>query len=319
MGRKLFVSMVVALLACVAGAQDVGLLLGLEGKNGESHTVWIGQQGVAVFARKAGDGYWLWRDDGFWHIVSEDLTWSGGRATVTITDPEGKVTVIKRDEESPARDYHVMYVAPKTIGLKWALLGGQDLPQSGLGSDRDSKVYWIARYKNLKWSDLGTAVEVGSVFDRVRVRLFTDDGKSAGDSFPGYFESEASPTSWTLTRELGQWHLTGSILAKDPALFPLSQEYSAGVVSDRSLGGNHSPGLHWFKIWFKIGSEYPRAFEFTTSPDGKLTVIVTPTDVFVHRSSGSSLGRRVQRVRVQATRIVMTQWLEGADVRKVAS
>ena len=117
MGRKLLVSLLVAALACVTVADDTGLLLGLSGKNGNTHTVWIGQQGVAVFARKAGDGYWLWKDGGFWHVVNDDRSRSGGRAIVTITSPEGETTVIKGEEGRPDTDFFVMYLAPRSLGL----------------------------------------------------------------------------------------------------------------------------------------------------------------------------------------------------------
>ena len=76
-------------LSAVASAEDVGILLGLGSPDGTGSTVWISQQGVATITKRAGAGYWLWKDGGFWHVLDEDRKRSGRTATVTITSPDG--------------------------------------------------------------------------------------------------------------------------------------------------------------------------------------------------------------------------------------
>lgn len=316
MGRKLLVSLLAAALACAAVAQDTGLLLGLSGKNGESHTVWIGQQGVAVFARNAGDGYWLWKDGGFWHVVNDDRSRTGGRATVTITGPDGETTVMKGEEGRPDTDYFVAYIAPLSIGLlqrmNWANAPIRVGNSGGTVFDGTPTVSARA-YRNLAWGDLETAIEVESVFDKQIVKSFYNAPPPAG--FTGGQVRDVSASNWTLRRDRGLWNLNGMTLGESRNFLAGSSDYHVVAVDRIDLGAGSMTG----PSWARVQSEYLDAIDFTTSPDGSLTVIVTPTDVFVHRSNGSSLGRRVQRVRVQSTRVAMTQWFEGGDVRKVAA
>ena len=308
---KLLVSLVVSVLACAASADDVGLLLGLGGPNGTGSTVWVGRQGVAVFARRAGDGYWLWEDAGFWHVLDEDLSRSGGRATVSITDREGQTSMYAWKSEMPETSYIVSYVSPKALGLKsrpdfeppFLFAGAGFAPWGGTG------VY----YRNVFWSVTSVSMRVGQALGELMAENFK---KSAAEAIQGpgiVYQAKVSAEDWTLIRERGAWMLAG-ILYPDWGSGLEPGEFIVGEVRDRGFGAHGSQRPNWSRIV----SEYPNATDYATSPDSSLTVIVTPTDVFVHRSSSGSLGRRVQRVHVASTRIVMTQWFEGGDVRKVA-
>lgn len=311
-----FAAVAIFALAGLALADDTGLLLGLSGKDGVSHTVWVGQQGVAVFARKAGDGYWLWKDGGFWQVVNEDRTRSGGRATVTITDPDGKATVIKGEEGRPDTDFFVMYLAPRALGLMQRM-NWSDAPvlvgKAGTAFFDGTPPRTAMAYRNLAWGDLETAIEVESVFDEQTVESFYKHAPLGG--FDGVSRSpDVSASNWTLSREHGLWNLAGQVFVDERSIRSSAGAYQVTAVDRADLGAGSMNG----PSWARVQSEYLDAIDFTTSPDGSLTVVVTPTGVFVHRSSGRSLGRRVQRVRVAAVRVVMTQWFEGGDVRKVA-
>ena len=169
-------------------------------------------------------------------------------------------------------------------------------------------------YRNLAWGDLETAIEVETVFNEQIVKSFYKHAPMGGFGRGSGNRPDVSASNWTLIRDLGLWNLNG-MLARDLTHIPVrSTTYAVTAVDRVELGEGSMNG----PSWARVQSEYLDAIDFTTSPDGNLTVIVTPTDVFVHRSSGSSLGRRVQRVRVTADRVVMTQWFEGGDVRKVA-
>ena len=322
-------------LSVVASAEDTGLLLGLSDREGGSHTVWIGQQGVATFARRAGDGYWLWKEGGFIHIVDEDLTRSGGRATVTVTDADGKVRVIKGEEGRPDTDFHVMYVAPRGIGLMRKMSragpqgssGGSSGRGGGFGGGGQFAGFGGARrifpgsFRNFDWSDFQSVVDVDAVFKEEIVDEFNESAKRAfpinGPSGVIASNGEVSPSNWTLQRDQGAWFLGGLAYQSSHPGFGGSREqrFVVGIVDHKELGSVSVNGPKWSRIV----SEYPDVIDFTVSPDGKLTVIVTPTDVFVHASSNSSLKRRLQRVRVPADRIVMTQWIGDSEVRKVAT
>ena len=331
--RKLF-ALALLFASTAAFADDMGLLLGLSSKEGVASTVWIGQQGVATFARRAGDGYWLWQEKGFMHIVPEDLSRSGGRATVTVTDIDGKVSVIKGEEGRPDTDFHVMYVAPRGIGLMRSMnsgapqsggnvvsggqVGGFGGGQNGFAGGSGYRVF-PRSYRHHDWQDLATALDVGDVFDEKLANEFLRNAESYASSRissgKAPVDGDVSPSNWTLRRDQGSWALYG-------LLYPPFGMSGSGSDLEFPVRGfdNASLGAVFVKgpSWSRIVSEYPDAIDFAVSPDGKMTVIVTPTDVFVHESSMSSLKKRVQRVRVPAERVVMTQWLEGSEVRKVS-
>ena len=328
MKRVLVLSLIA--LSVVASTQDTGLLLGLSDREGNSSTVWIGQQGVATFARRAGEGYWLWKDSGFMHIVPEVFSSSEGRSTVTVTDLDGTVRVIKGEEGRPDTDFHIMYVALRGIGLLRMMSVAAPQDNSGgfggggsaggfggqaFGSSRRS----LPRsFRHHDWADLETAVDIDQVFDERVVDKFNEAAsRSVISNGPEgvIYGGEASPSNWTLRRDRGTWSLTGLVYDSSQRRFGGigDQEFTVQGVTHKELGSFEVKGPRWSRIV----SEYPDAIDFTVSPDGKLTVIVTPTDVFVHKSSGSSLQKRLQRVRVPADRIVMTQWIGDSEVRKV--
>ena len=312
MGRKLLVSPILALLACLAGAQDVGLLLGLGGKEGRSHTVWIGQQGVAVFARRAGDGYWLWRDDGLWHVEDEGQLRTLNQGIVSITDPKGSAIGLLDQYKKPLKTNFVKYVSNNAIGVATQPNPNRTHIFGGTGDDPTGGTGYVCL--NLSWSDLDRTMKVAQAFDQHMAQLFKDSAIEAIQGEGIVYRHRVPAENWTLEHEQGTWMLFGILYPENRGSDLDAGSFSVGEINDPGLGAHASRRPRWARIQ----TEYPDAIDFTTSPDGKLTVIVTPTDVFVHRSSGSSLGRRLRRVRVKSDRIVMTQWIEDKNVRKVA-
>jgi hypothetical protein len=92
-------------------------------------------------------------------------------------------------------------------------------------------------------------------------------------------------------------------------------DFFVQAVDDPRFGKRPPTG----PTWARVRSEYPDALDFTTSPDGALTVVVTEEVVYLHASGRTSLGRRLQHVRADASRIVGAQWLEGDDLAKASA
>ena len=303
-------------LSAVASAEDVGILLGLGSPGGTGSTLWISQQGVATITQRAGQGYWLWREDGFWHIVSEDLRASGGRARVMVTDASGNVTVVTADDLNPQTDYWVTFVAPKVLGMGFHL-------EFGLGTksidpkDLEDLEKWIYRrrsiYRNVGWHELDREIDAGEYFDGQTMKKFYEMLNERTGSLATDPDSEMPPTNWTLTRDQGRWYLggyyrlgPGDVGGAFPDDVPRAMSPDLGAHSGRR------------PTWSQITRKYPNAIDYATSPSGELTIIITPNETFIHKSNGRSLQQLLRKVTVTADRIVMTQWLEGDEVRKVA-
>ena len=302
-----------------AVAQESGVLLSLANRDGQTSTAWLGTKGVASFAKRAtAAGFLVWREDGLWRVAEDDKSRTGGVSTVRVTDPKGKVTVIQGEEGRPETSYHVIYVSAFGIGLLQTMKAAvePDANTAGGFGGLGGKSY-PSVYKNFAWSDLSMTAEVGVVFGESVAKLFDDGaevtGRSAGG---GKWDREASPTNWTLLREPGQWSLKGRVLpdaADTIGSGPL--DFRVTKINDLRFGEAPERGPNWARV----RGEYPDAIDFTTSPDGSLTVVVTEDVVYLHASNGTSLGRRLQLLRVESTRLVGAQWLDGDAVAKVAT
>jgi hypothetical protein len=124
---------------------------------------------------------------------------------------------------------------------------------------------------------------------------------------------EASPTNWILSREPGAWFLSGRIFARESGSLP-PKDFRVANINDKRFGVKPEKG----PTWARIRSEYPDAIDFTTSPNGALTVVVTEDTAYVHQSTASSLGKRVQQIRVDARGLAGTQWILGDAVDRVS-
>ncbi len=303
-------------MGAVSFAQDSGLLLGLSDRNEGASTVFVNKKGVATFVREVGPGFWLWKDTGFMRVQPEGITHEGANSLI-ITSPNGEKSTIRGEDGRPSTQYVVSYVSQFGFGLlqnmsaKPVLAVGGTTAGGGLPEARFPSIY-----RNLGWTDLNTAVEVGQVFDEQTVKSFNDAAGVQPSVFGGEpMEREASPTNWTLRRNDGMWQLYGRVLPMQTSSRVLGHDFHVRPVFDPKLGATKAASPRWVRI----RTEYPDAIDSTTSPDGKLTIIVTPDTVFVHESSGTSLGKRLQQIRVSSDRVVMTQWLEGDAIAKAAA
>jgi hypothetical protein len=309
-----FALMTLALAAASAIAQDAALLLGLEDRDEGATTVFVQRMGVATFAREVGPGYWLWRDSGFLKVTVEGQG-SEGASAVVLTPTVGTVTRINGEVGRPETHFVVGYVSEFGIGVRQSMAPREIVASRQGGEVRFNEVKrYPSVFKNFAWTDLQTTVDVAQAFTEKVAADFHSIAQSIGVTDAAH-DREASPTNWTLLRDEGRWQLYGSLFPAEgqsnagPRLFPVAP------VTDPRHGASKLDGPKWVRV----RSEYPDAIDATTSPDGKLTVIVTPDTTFVHESSGPSLGKRVQSVRVPAGRVVMTQWLDGAAAAKAAS
>ncbi|MEX2242766.1 MAG: hypothetical protein WD716_02855 [Fimbriimonadaceae bacterium] len=298
-------------VASLAQAQDVGLLLGVGHRDGGESTVWVTKKGVATFARKVGDAYLVFGKDGITRVSTKGGTAQTGAREVHIVLPDGKEHVIKGEEGRPETNYYVSFVSPFGIGLMQTMRRAETDAHSGGGGfgGLETKTY-PSVYRNLAWNDFGAAVEVGFLFEEPVKKQFHD--LAAKQRQPGFgpLDAEASPTNWTIVRQDGEWVLQGRVMGPT-----VVRDYPVATVTDPRLGAHAQKGPGWARV----RSEYPDAIDYVSSPDGRLTVIVTEDAMFVHESGGSTLGRRVQRVPVSASRVVMTQWLEGEQLRNAAA
>lgn len=297
----------IASFAALGAAQDYGLMLGLSSREDGLKTVFVHKKGVATFAKETGEGCWLWTKDGFIHVTTDGLT-DGGARSIIVTNPKGEKSVISAEEGRPETFYEVAHVSPFGIGFTSSMQRAQPVG-AGFGG-------FPARYptvfRNRQWSDLSTPVEIDQAFDAQVAsefeRIATERGKSNRA-----LEEEASPTNWVLYHSQGEWQIYGRVLPK------LTMEQADGVMflvgpaKDKKFGVTDLGPK-----WTRVRTEYPDVVDMTTSPNGKLTVVVTPDTAFIHESSGSTLGRKLQQVRTSSRQIVMTQWLEASEVGKAA-
>ena len=308
---RTFLALAALAAASLTQAQDVGLLLGVGHKDGGESTVWVTKKGVATFARKVGDAFLVFGKDGITRVSTKGGTAQTGAREVHIVLPDGKEHVIKGEEGRPETNYYVSFVSPFGIGLMQTMRREETDAQAirgGFGGpgSRD----YPSVYRNLAWNDFGAAVEVGHLFEVPVTRMFHDLGTKQRQHGFGPLDAEASPTNWTIVHQDGDWVLHGRVLGQNAA-----SDYPVATVTDPRLGAHAQKGPGWARV----RSEYPDAIDYVSSPDGRLTVVVTEGAVFVHESGGSTLGRRVQRAPVSASRVVMTQWLEGEQLRNAAA
>lgn len=295
-------------LSAAASAEDVGILLGLGSPGGTGSTVWISQQGVATITQRAGQGYWLWKDDGFWHVLDMVRDHFGRPATVTVTNPGGEKTVFSRTVLRGER-HVVEYVAPAAIGLSaW-----RDQEVRSAASDLGANsIDMRVRRENFRWSDMTFILKVEEAFGEKTAVAFEKSAENAvAESDEHRFRIPSD--YWMLKRDHGAWMLFGTMFP-DMQSTDLPADFIVGKIDDERFGAHAGRR----PTWSQIRRKYPDAIDYETSPGGTLTVIVTPTAVFVHKSNGRSVQKLLRKVTVTADRIVMTQWLEGDEVRKVA-
>jgi hypothetical protein len=298
------------LVTSLSQAQDVGLLLGVDDTDGGESTVWVTKKGVATFARKVGDAFLVFGKDGIIRVSTKGGTARTGAGEVRVLLPGGEEHVIKGEEGRPETSYSVLFVSPFGMGLLQTMRRTETEARSaGVGFGGIGVRDYPSVYRNLAWNDFGAAVEVGQLFEDPIKKLFQDLAAKQRQPGVGPLDAEASPTNWTLARQGGEWVLHGRVMGQSDV-----RDYPVVTVTDPRLGAHAQKGPGWARV----RSEYPDALDYVCSPDGLMTVVVTEDTLFVHESSGSTLGRRVQRVPVPATRVVMTQWLEGEQLRKAA-
>lgn len=308
---KTFLALAALVSASLAQAQDVGLLLGVYGKDGSQSTVWVTKKGVATIARKVGDEFLVFGKDGFTRVSMKGSSAPADTSEVHIVLPDGKEHVFKGEEGRPETSYLVWYVSPFGIGLMQTMKRVETDARAGGGGFGGiiTKTY-PSVYRNLSWNDFGVAVEVGQIFEDPIRKQFHDAAVIRSQGGLVLTAADVSPTNWTIAHQGGDWMLHGRVLGHSGAT-----DYLVTRVTDPRLGAHEQKGPRWARVQ----SEYPDAIDYVTSPDGQLTVVITEDAMFVHESSGSTLGRRVQRVDVSAYRVVMTQWLEGEQLRNAAA
>lgn len=311
---KVAVLLATAAVASAALGQDSGLMLGLEDRVEGATTVFVQRKGVATFAREAGSGYWLWQDKGFLRVMLEGEEREGARV-VHVTSPDGAKRRIEGEEGRPDTWFSVSYVSTFGIGLLQSMSSkAVTVVDQGAFVRTNEPTRYPSTFRNFAWADLNAVIEVSQLFPEKTAADFQSMAKTVGVT-DATFEDEASPTNWTLRRDEGRWHLFGALMPNEGFSQATRREFSVAVVTDPKLGASKYDGPKWVRI----RTEYPEAIDATTSPDGKLTVVVTPDSVFVHESSGTTLGKRLQQVRVPASRVVMTQWLDGDSAAKAAA
>jgi hypothetical protein len=297
----------VALVSPLAAAQDYGLLLGLESKEEGLKTVFVHRKGVATFVKEAGDGCWLWTKDGFIHVVTEGQTDQGSRKVI-VTFPGVEKSIVAAEEGRPDTFFSVLHVSTFGIGLSSSMQRANPI---GAGSSGFPTRYPTV-YRNMKWSSLDVAVEVGQAFDPTVAESFDRIAKEKG-RMSGMVEDEAAPTNWILGHYQGEWQLYGRLLPEQNLSNQDGEMFLVGPAKDKKFGATDMGPK-----WIRVRTEYPDVVDLATSPNGKMTVVVTPDTVFIHESSGSTLGRKLQQIRTPSRTVVMTQWLESDEVGKAA-
>ena len=296
-----------ALVGSFAIAQDYGLLLGLESKEDGLKTVFVHRKGVATFSKEAGEGCWLWTKEGFIHVLTDGQTDQGARK-VLVTFPSGERSVITADEGRPETFFSVLHVSTFGIGLSSSMQRANPIGAGNAGFP----TRYPTVYRNMKWSSLDVAVEVGQAFDAPVVESFDRLAKERG-RVNGMVEDEAAPTNWILGHNEGEWRLFGRLLPEQNLANHDGEMFLVGPAKDKKFGATEMGPK-----WSRVRTEYPDVVDLATSPNGKLTVVITPDAVFIHESSGSTLGRKLQQVRTPSRTIVMTQWLESDEVGRAA-